>query len=58
MLTKYAEQLRKVKDMQTSLDKVKNNIDQLVPLLEKLNNMLPVEHRFEQFSMTSKCENQ
>ena len=49
---KYAEQIKKVGEMQTVLNKVKMNVEQTLPLMERLNSVLPEEDQMEPFSMS------
>ena len=53
---KYAEQIKKVGEMQTALIKVKMSVDQTLPIMERLNSVLPEEDQLEPFTMSGQIQ--
>ena len=47
-----AGQLRKVEEMNSNLRRIDANLKRLVPMMERLNNVLPAEERLEEFSIS------
>ena len=56
--SKYADQMQKVQEMNTILNKVKNNLEQTLPLMERLNSVLPPEEQLEPFSLEKHSSNE
>ena len=50
-LSHVAGQLRKVEEMNANLKKIDANLKRLVPMMERLNNVLPEGERLEEFSL-------
>ena len=51
---KYAEQVHKIQEMHSVLNRIKMNVDQTTALMERLNSVLPPEEQLEPFSMKTK----
>jgi hypothetical protein len=46
---KYAEQFQRVREMVTTLNKVKGTMDDIVPCMDRLNQLLPPGEQLEPF---------
>ena len=50
-LSSAAGQLRRVEEMNANLRRIDANLKRLVPMMERLNNVLPEDERLEEFSI-------
>ena len=50
---KYAEQIQKIQEMNTVLIRVRSTVEQTIPLMERLNSVLPPDDQLEPFSMSA-----
>jgi hypothetical protein len=50
---KHADQFQRISETLSILNRVKDNMQNLVPKMEHLNEMLPAEHRLEPLSLKS-----
>lgn len=51
-LSQVAMQMKKVEEMNTNLRRIDANLKRLVPMMERLNNVLPDEERLEEFALS------
>ena len=49
----YVEQLHRITEMATTLTKVTAAIDDIIPRMDQLNQLLPSSEQLESFSMSS-----
>jgi len=47
-----AEQIQKVGEISSTLNRIHQTIEQTVPVMQRLNNVLPDSERLEPFSLT------
>ena len=48
---KYAEQFQRVSETLSILNRIKGSIDNIIPKMERLNQILPESEQLESFSM-------
>ena len=48
---KYAEQFQRASETVLVLKRIKDSVDNIIPKMERLNNMLPQEERLEPFQI-------
>lgn len=48
---KHAEHIQKIADMSDLLRRIQKNVDDLLPLMDRMNSILPPEDQLEPFSM-------
>jgi len=48
---KYVEQFQRVTEMVTTLNKVKATMDDIIPCMDRLNQMLPASEQLEPFAL-------
>lgn len=51
-LSQAAGQLRKVEEMNANLRRIDANLKRIVPMMQRLNNILPEDERLEEFSLS------
>jgi uncharacterized protein YhaN len=47
---KYCEQFRSVQELSNNLKKIQRNMDEILPMMKEINNILPDNERLEEFS--------
>ncbi len=47
---KYCEQFKTVHDMSQNLKKVQRSMDEILPMMKEINELLPAEDRLEEFT--------
>ncbi len=47
---KYCEQFKNILDMSQSLRKIQRSMDEILPTIKQINDLLPAEDRLEEFT--------
>ena len=48
---KYCEQFKTVHDISNSIKKIQRNMDEIIPMMKEINELLPENERLEEFSL-------
>ena len=47
---KYTEQIQKVNEITTTLTRIQTSLEQTIPIMDRLNSVLPLEEQLEPFT--------